>query len=153
MCKDSLILPAARSSPFERSPGQLKAAFRAMTNGYYVLTSTWRNNASLFDPTGQMMRSITEPAERVFVEEIDLEYALLSWQSKLRNGAILKESYGARVDFRYSEAEDGGIFWSDDPEPPIQQMVREIGLIVPGDHEKRDRILQDRARGGPPSLE
>lgn len=32
-------------------------------------------------------------------------------------------------------------------------MVRELGLIVPGDHEKRDRILQDRARGGPPSLE
>ena len=101
-----------------QSPGQLKAAFRAMTNGYYVLTSTWRNNASLFDPTGHMIRSITNPAERVFVEVIDLEYALLSWQSKLRNGAILKESYGAKVDFRYSEAEDGGIFWSDDPETP-----------------------------------
>ncbi|HET6383693.1 MAG TPA: hypothetical protein VFJ58_09900 [Armatimonadota bacterium] len=74
------------------------------------------------------------------------------WQPKLRSGAVLKEKYGIRVDFRYSEAKDGGIFWSNDPQTPIQQMVRHLGLIAAGDHGKRDRILQDRARGGPPSL-
>ena len=136
-----------------QSPGQIKAAFRAMTNSYYILTSTWRNNASLFDPSGHMVQSITKPEQRVFVEEIDLEYVLLGWQPKLRNGTALREKYGDRVDFRYSEAEDGGIFWSNDPETPIQQMVRDLGLTVAGEHERKDRILQDRARGGPPSLE
>jgi len=137
-----------------QSPGQIKAAFRAMRNDYYVLTSTWRNNASLFDPTGAMVRSIvTKDGQRVFVEEIDLEYRLIGWQPKLRNGAALKEKYGDKVAFRYSEAEDGGIFWSNDPAVPIDRMVRELGLRAGEGKVEKDRKIQNRLRGGPPSLE
>jgi predicted amidohydrolase len=139
-----------------QSPGQIKAAFRAMRNNYYVLTSTWRNNASLFDPTGAMVKVIVkkETKTETFVDEIDLEYRLIPWQPALRNGAVLREKYGDKVGFRYSEAEDGGIFWSNDPATPIDTMIRATGLRVgmAGKAEK-DRKLQDKLRGGPPSLD
>ncbi len=135
-----------------QSPGKVRAACRALRGRYYVLTSTWRNNASLVDPTGHLLYSITRPEERVLVAEIDLEFAILQWQPALRNGAALRERYGDRVDFRYSEAEDEGIFWSNDPATPIARMIRELEL-QPGDTKpEADRILQDKARGGPPDL-
>ena len=138
-----------------QSPGQIRPASHAVRNGYFVLTSTWRNNASLLDPMGVLIRAIVqkETTERVFVEEIDLEYRLIPWQPKLRNGAALREEYGDKVGFRYSEAEDGGIFWSNDPAVPIGRMARELGLTVGNAKVERDRKLQDAARGGPPCLD
>jgi predicted amidohydrolase len=135
-----------------QSPGQLNASFRAMKNRYYVLTSTWRNNASLFDPTGAMVREIRSP-ERVFVEQIDLSYVLIGWQSTLDNGKAFDQKYGNRAGYRYSEAEDGGIFWSNDPQKPIMEMVRELNLELPADEIERNRQLQDKVRGGPPSMD
>lgn len=132
-------------------PAQIKPAAHALAGGYFILSSTWRNNASLIDPTGHVIRSITKPQERVFVEEIDLEYRLLQWQPALRNGDALREKYGDRVGFRYSEAEDEGIFWSNDPALPIARMVREMGLMTSPEELARGRRLQDKARGGPPS--
>jgi predicted amidohydrolase len=138
-----------------QSPGQLRPAFHAMRNNYYVLTSTWRNNASLMDPTGHVIKSIlkADGDETTFVDEIDLEYRLLPWQPKLRNGEALRQKYGDRAGFRYSEAEDGGIFWSNDPATPIEAMVRELGLICRDAKIENDRKLQDKARGGPPRLD
>ena len=65
-----------------QSPGQIRPAIRARENGYFVLTGTWRNNASLLDPTGHLVREIRGD-DGVFVEQIDLDYVLLSWQRKL----------------------------------------------------------------------
>jgi len=135
-----------------QSPGQIKAAFRAMRNDYYVLTSTWRNNASLFDPTGHKIAEI-RGRDGVLVEQVDLEYMLLGWQRDLRNGAAFDEKYGDRAGYRYSEAEDGGIFWSNDPAKPIKQMVRELGLDLKGHAVEESRKIQDKLRGGPPSLD
>ena len=39
--------------------------------------------------------------------------------------AALREKYGDRVGCHYSEAEDRGLFWSNDPRMPIGQMVRQ----------------------------
>jgi predicted amidohydrolase len=133
-----------------QSPGQIKAAFRAMRHDYFVLTSTWRNNASLFDPTGHKIAEIRGP-DGVLVEQIDLEYVLLPWQRELSNGRIFDEKYGDRAGYRYSEAEDGGIFWSNDPDKPITEMVRELGLKFSGHEVEESRKIQDRLRGGPPS--
>ena len=132
-----------------QSPGQVRPSSRAVEHRYFVLTSTWRHNASLLDPTGHLIRAITSQQERVFVEEIDLEYVLLGWQPKLRNGEAVREKYGERVGFRYSEAEDEGIFWSNDPALPIGRVVRELGLLTVQQKVEQDRILQDRLRGGP----
>ena len=141
-----------------QSPGQLRPAFYALRNKYFVLSSTWRNNVSLLDPMGERIREIRQVPnaaenETVMVEEIDLEYRLIPWQPTLRNGAALKEKYGDKVGFRYSEAEDGGIFWSNDPKTPIAAMARELKLSVGNEKVDRDRKLQDAARGGPPSLD
>lgn len=135
-----------------QSPGQVRASYRALQNKCFVLTSTWRNNASLFDPTGHMIREIREP-ERVFVEQIDLSYILLKWQPALRNGTAFDEKYGDRAGYRYSEAGDGGIFWSNAPDKPILEMVRELDLELPAQVIERDRKLQDKLRGGPPSTD
>ena len=132
-----------------QSPQTVLPSHYAFTHGYYVVSSTWRNNASLFAPTGLTAARIEEP-DRVLVSRIDLSYTLLPWQPALRNGEALSERYGDRVGYRYSEAEDGGIFWSNDPQTPIAQMVRELDLEGPGDAVERSRKLQDLVRGGPP---
>ncbi len=134
-----------------QSPQILGAQCRSHEHHYYLLTSTWRNNATLVDPTGAVIAQTTTPSS-VLVERIDLSYVLLDWQVKLENGKALTDKYGKAVGFRYSEAEDGGIFWSNDPNIPVMRMVRELGLELSPDCISRNRRLQDEARGGPPSL-
>ena len=135
-----------------QSPQILGAQCRSHEHHYYLLTSTWRNNATLVDPTGAVIAQTTTPSS-VLVEQIDLSYVLLDWQGKLENGKALADKYGKAVGFRYSEAEDGGIFWSNDPNIPVMRMVRELGLELSADCISRNRKLQDAARGGPPSME
>jgi len=129
-------------------PGLVHPARRALEHGCYVLSSTWRNNASLTDPTGHAIR--VRRKEGVFVERIDLEYAILSWQPALRNGAAFDEAFGQRAGYRYSEEEDCGIFWSNDPDLPIAEMVRRLGLETKQEELVRSRAAQDALRGGPP---
>jgi predicted amidohydrolase len=134
-----------------QSPGQIRPAIRARQNDYFVLSSTWRNNAALLDPTGHAIREIRGP-DGVFVEQIDLDYAIVGWQPPLRNGQAFSKKYGDRAGYRYSEAEDSGIFWSNDPAKPVMEMVRELGLELWADNVARNRALQDEFRGGPAEL-
>jgi hypothetical protein len=92
------------------------------------------------------------PPERVLVQQIDLSCLILPWQPELRNGAALSERYGDKVGYHYSEAEDRGLFWSNDPRTPIGQMVRELGLETLAESLERNHKLQDALRGGPPGL-
>jgi predicted amidohydrolase len=131
-----------------QSPQTVQPAFYAMRHRYYVVSSTWRNNASIFEPTGMIAAQILPP-ERVLVRQIDLSYALLPWQPALRNGEALREKYGEKVGYHYSEAEDRGLFWSNDPRTPIGHMVREMGLELFDDTIERNQRLQDAVRGGP----
>jgi predicted amidohydrolase len=132
-------------------PGQINPAARALRHGYYILTSTWRNNASLIDPTGHVIRETR--ADGVFVEEIDLEYAILHWQRKLEEGKLFDERYGDRAGYRYDPAEDTGIFWSNDPQTPIAEMVRVLELTPKPEQLVRSRAQQDAIRGCPPCLD
>jgi predicted amidohydrolase len=132
-------------------PGQISPSARALRHGYFVLTSTWRNNASLIDPTGHVIREIRE--DGVFVEQIDLEYVILHWHGALKEGKAFDERYGARAGYRYDPAEDSGIFWSNDPQMPIMEMVRELELAPKHEELASSRKLQDTVRGGPPRLD
>ena len=134
------------------SPQTVRPRLRALENDYYVVSSTWRNNASFFDPVGGLIAQTTEPSS-VLVEQVDLSYVVLGWQPELSNGQTLTDRYGKAVGYRYSEAEDCGIFWSNDPEAPVMQMVRELDLELWPDAVERSRRLQDEIRGGPPSRE
>ena len=63
------------------------------------------------------------------MHELDLSYAILPWQPKLQKGEALRKKYGDKVGFRYYEDEDCGIFWSNDPQIPVAEMARSIGVL------------------------
>jgi|APSaa5957512622_1039677.scaffolds.fasta_scaffold28413_2 predicted amidohydrolase len=128
-----------------QSPQTARTASRALHGRYYVVSSTWRNNLSLFEPTGMPVAQVREP-ERLLVREIDLSYVLLSWSSQLRNGQALTERFGDRVGYRYYESEDRGLFWSNDPSTSIGDMIRELDLEEVEAHIERNRRAQDAAR-------
>jgi predicted amidohydrolase len=110
-----------------QSPQTSHPAFRAMQNRCYIISGTWRNNASFFEPTGKIAAQIREP-DRVLVRELDLSYAILPWHPRLQKGEALRRKYGDKVGFRYYEDEDCGLFWSNDPQVSIAEMARSIGV-------------------------
>ncbi len=134
-----------------QSPQTARTRCRALTHGYYVVSSTWRNNAGVYEPTGMIPASIREPG--VLVHEIDLDYVLLQWHSELRNGQALTERFGDRIGYNYYASEDRGIFWSNDPDTPVRKMVDEMGFPIESERHEHDRRIQDQHRGGPPSVE
>jgi hypothetical protein len=111
-----------------QSPQTSQPASRARENRCYIVSSTWRNNASIFEPTGKIAAQI-KPPQSILVHELDLSYALLSWSSKLQNGEAFRKAYGDKVGFHYYEDEDCGIFWSNDPKTTVGQMVRSVDVL------------------------
>lgn len=132
-------------------PGRINPSARAVRYGYHILSSTWRNNASLIDPTGHIIRDIH--ADGVFTELIDLECVLINWHSALLEGKAFTDRFGEKAGYRYDPAEDCGIFWSNDENVPIMQMVKELGLTPRPEELARDALAQDEVRGGPPEVE
>jgi predicted amidohydrolase len=127
-----------------QSPQTVHPASRAMLNHCYIVSSTWRDNASVFEPTGKIASQIRPPAQ-VLVDEIDLSYAILPWSPQLQQGEALKKKYGDRVGFRYYADEDCGLFWSNDSSFTIGQMMRSIGVATAEDELKRIRELYRKA--------
>lgn len=133
-----------------QSPQLIRPGMYAASHEYWVVSSTFRNNASFFTPgTGLVAAQITEP-EQILVHEIDLSYLILPWSSRLRNGEAFREAFGDRVGYRYSESEDRGIFWSNDASLTIGEMARSLNLAATTSEEQsRARKAQDLLRGGP----
>ncbi len=127
-----------------QSPQTARPAARAMENRYYIVSSTWRNNAAIFEPTGRIAAQIHEPAN-VLVEQIDLSYAILPWSPQLHNGAALRQKYGEKVGFRYYEDEDRGIFWSNDAHVTIGDMMGSLGLSEQYTELRRIHRLLEKA--------
>jgi predicted amidohydrolase len=133
-----------------QSPQLTRPGMYAATHEYWIVSATYRDNASIFEPgTGLVAARITEP-KRTLVHEIDLSYVILPWSSRLRNGEAFRQAFGDKVGFRYSESEDRGIFWSNDPSRSIGEMARSLGLLeTTTEQQLRARNAQDRLRGGP----
>jgi len=131
------------------SPQTLVPRLNARRFGFHIVSSTPRDNASVFDPLGEIVAQTTR--EGVVTHEIDLDYRIVHWQAALRNGAALRDKYGDRVGFRYSEREDYGIFWSNDPKLPIGKMLEETGILTDEAHREmarsvRKKLLEERPR-------
>ena len=122
----------------------VRPAFYALRGQCYVATSTGRGNASVFNPIGTISAQTTQSP--VLVHQVDLSYAILHWSSKLHGGQVLKDRFGDRIGFEYSHTEDTGLFWSNDSQTTIREMVRELGLEEMGEQVERCRYLQDAAR-------
>ena len=129
------------------SPETVGPAAYARQHDYYVVSATPQAHAAFFNPLGIIEAQVSK--ESVLVHEIDLSYALLHWEAILENGEALRRRFGDRVGFNYYDAEDMGIFWSNDPKTSIGQMIASAGLIETRDSVERIRVLQDAARGGP----
>lgn len=129
------------------SPATIRVGAHAVRNNYWVITSTVRDNVTLFNPLGMIASQSTQG--RVMLCELDLSYALLGWSEQLRNGDAMKEKFGDKVGYVFSVREDGGVFWSNDPKKSIGEMYREIGVgeIIPEIHESKR--IDDQVRGGP----
>jgi predicted amidohydrolase len=108
------------------SPQTLQPSAQALRHHYYVATSTPRNNVSVFDPIGRTVAQATVPG--VLVQQVDLAYAILHWSETLHEGRAFTDRFGERAGYSYSEREDTGVFWSNDPQHSIGEMVRELGL-------------------------
>jgi predicted amidohydrolase len=128
------------------SPATAQPASRAGLNRYYVVSSTWREDATVFEPTGLIAAQV-EPPGQVLVHQLDLSYAVLGWSAPLNNGKALTKTYGERVGYHYEPREDLGIFWSNDPKTTVGEMVRSLGLEEIDAQVARNRRLQDAARG------
>jgi len=127
-----------------QSPQIARPCARALRHGYYIVSSTWKCNASVFDPMGRVAAQVRTPGH-LLVTEIDLSWALLGWAPALRNGAILRKRFGNRVGFRYEEPEDRGIFWSNDSRMSIGRMIGAVGLTEwPAQNARAARLI---ARG------
>ena len=128
-----------------QSPQTSHPAFRAMQNRCYIISSTWRNNASVFEPTGKIPAQLLPP-NLTLVHELDLSYAILPWHPKLQKGEALRKKYGDKVGFRYYEDEDCGIFWSNDQKLPVAEMARSIGVLEAEPMIERVRSIYHAAR-------
>lgn len=129
------------------SPQTVRPASHAMRHGYHVITSTPRDNATLYDPIGLPSARIECPG--VMVEQIDLSFEIVHWSETLRDGRALSERFGERVGYRYSSREDTGVFWSNDPNTPIATMIRQAGLLPMRDLLRQSRQLARATRSRP----
>ncbi|HEY4299479.1 MAG TPA: carbon-nitrogen hydrolase family protein [Candidatus Didemnitutus sp.] len=127
------------------SPQTLRPSSQALRHHFYVVTSTPRDNASVFDPIGRTIAQATD-APGVAIREIDLAFAILHWSEGLREGHGLTDRYGSRVGGTYSTREDTGVFWSNDPTLPIGAMIREVGLREMPDEIARMEAAAKRRR-------
>jgi predicted amidohydrolase len=131
------------------NPAAIRPALHALRHQYYIVSATPRDRAAVYSPVG----AIEAEANRVgvLVHEIDLSYAILHWEAVLEEGEALRRKFGDRVGFHYYRTEDGGIFWSNDPATTIGRMIASLGLVESDANVERIRLLQEKARGGPPA--
>jgi hypothetical protein len=94
----------------------------------------------MFEPTGKIIAQI-KPPEQVLVQEFDLSYAILPWSPNLKNGEAMSAKYGDKVGYRYYQDEDRGIFWSNDHNITVGQMIRSMGLAEADLELERIKLL------------
>jgi predicted amidohydrolase len=129
------------------APHLARPAGFALRGGYWVVSSTPLNNASIFNPIGMVHGQITSGS--VLVQEIDLAWAAVHWLPGLDEGRGLTARFGRRVGYVYYESEATGLFWSNDPATPISEMLADLGFMEMAPYVERNRRAQDAARGGP----
>ena len=131
------------------SPETVHPSLYALQHRYYIVSAAPRDHAAVYNPLGVIEAQATQ--EGVLVHQIDLSFAILHWEAVLEEGEGLRRKFGDKVGFHYYRPEDGGIFWSNDPNTPIAQMIGSLGLVEVNANVERVRRLQDKARGGPPA--
>jgi predicted amidohydrolase len=133
------------------SPDTVHPSIYAQQYQYYIVSCVPHDHSAVYSPLGLIEEQATNEGE-VLVDQIDLSFALLHWDEALDDGAAMTRKFGTKVGYRYYHSEDMGIFWSNDPTMPIGRMLASVGQLEIGPEIERIRLLQDKARGGPPVM-
>jgi predicted amidohydrolase len=128
------------------SPATALPSARAGRHRYFLVSSCWRNNSTIYEPTGLVAARVEAPGEPL-VRQIDLSYAILGWSAHLRDGKAFADKYGDKAGYHYEPREDLGMFWSNDPDVTVGSMLGSLGLEEIDAQIARNRRLQDSARG------
>jgi predicted amidohydrolase len=146
-----------------QSPQRARPVARAIEGHYYIISSTWRTDACVFEPTGKIVSQIEwKPSmgaangwsqnvdgrlleNNILVQEIDLSYAILPYSRTLKNGELFTKTFGDRAGFRYYEDDDRGIFWSNDPKMTVRQMIDSLGQTEEQEELQHDRGVYHKA--------
>lgn len=132
------------------SPETVHPSIYAQQYGYYIVSCAPRDHSAVYSPLGLIEAQASNEGE-VLVDQIDLSFAILHWDAALDEGAAMTRRFGSKVGFRYYRPEDMGIFWSNDPAMPIGRMIASMGQLPISRELERIRMLEDKARGGPPA--
>jgi predicted amidohydrolase len=130
------------------SPATALPSARAGRHRYFIVSSCWRNNSTIYEPTGSVAARVETP-DKPLVHQIDLSYAILGWSAHLRDGKAFKDKYGDKAGYHYEPREDLGMFWSNDRAITVGSMLGSLGLEEIDAQIARNRRLQDAARGRP----
>jgi predicted amidohydrolase len=146
-----------------QSPQRARPVPRAIQGRYYIVSSTWRKDACVFEPTGKIAAEVSwkpsmgspgdwdqaggsKPIEdNILVHEIDLSYAILGYSRELKSGELFTKTFGNKAGFHYYDDEDRGIFWSNDPSMTIREMVAKLNLMEEQDELEHDRGVYHKA--------
>jgi predicted amidohydrolase len=128
------------------SPATALPCSRAGRHRYFIVSSCWRNNSTIYEPTG-LVAARAETPGKALVHQIDLSYAVLGWSAHLRDGKAFADRYGEKAGYHYEPREDLGMFWSNDSQITVGSMLRSLGLEEIDAQITRNRQLQDAARG------
>jgi predicted amidohydrolase len=128
------------------SPATVRAASQAAQHRYFVVSSCWRNNSTIYEPTGLVAGRVETPGKPL-VRQIDLSFAVVGWSAHLRDGKAFTDKYGNKAGYHYEPREDLGMFWSNDPAITIGSMLGSLGLEEIDAQIVRNRRLQDAVRG------
>ena len=79
-----------------QSPQTSQPAFRAMQNRCYIVSSTWRNNASVFEPTGKIPAQMLSPDKHTRAPTRS-QLCHPAMAAKLQKGEALRKKYGDKV--------------------------------------------------------
>jgi hypothetical protein len=106
------------------SPQTVRPASYAQRFRYWVVSSTPRDNISIYDPVGLTAARREEPG--VLIHRFDLSTAVVHWNQRIEEGRAFTRAFPARGGFRWSPREDTGLFWSDDPAMTVGAMLRQL---------------------------
>ncbi len=148
---DALAKQGAEIVAFpSETPQTIRPSMYALQHRYYIVSACPRNHSAVYNPIGMIEAEAVQ--DGVLVHQIDLSYAIAGWDPGWDEGETLKREFGDRLGFKYYFGEDCGIYWSNDPKTSIGQLMRKFGFPEPGDDYELERRLEDKVRGGPPSL-
>jgi predicted amidohydrolase len=132
------------------TPETVRPSMYALQHRYYIVSATPRDHAAVYSPLGVVEAQTTQ--EGVLVHQIDLSFAIVGWEDGLDGGKGVTRKFGDKVGYNYYSDQDVGIFWSNDPATNIGKMIGSLGFPEIDQETEQTRVLQDKIRGGPPTV-